>query len=410
MKTIEIIKIALDSIKVNKLRSSLTMLGIIVGIFSIISISTIIAMIQTSIEEGVSALGKNTFQLQKWPSVRTGTVEERVMIRNRRNITTDEYYRLAEKLEGKALYTAAEQWMWGRRIKIGNKETNPNVQVCGSTPGAFSNNGWVIEDGREFNQRDVDRGSRYIVLGKDIVKVLFPNSDPIGQEVKMDGHKLEVLGILESQGAVFGQSQDNYAVIPITTWQSYFGNRRSVNITIQAYERDSYQDLIETTEGYFRTIRKVPPGVPNDFDVRSNENTLKQINDITADIRIGAFIIAGIALLAAGVGIMNIMLVSVTERTREIGIRKAIGAKSKNILVQFLSEAVTLSLFGGIIGIVLGVIAGNLVGSLMDATAVVPFDWIFVGVFMCIFIGVLFGTYPAYKAANLDPIEALRYE
>ncbi len=410
MKTIEIIKIALSSIRTNKLRSSLTMLGIIVGIFSIISISTIIAMLQTSIEEGVSALGKDTFQLQKWPSVRTGTMEEQAMIRNRRDITMEEYYRLADKLEGKALYAAAEKWQWGRRLKNGNKETNPNIQVCGCTPGAFSNNGWTIEYGREFNQRDVERGSRYIILGADIVKVLFPMSDPIGQEVKVDGHKLTVLGVLESQGAFFGQSQDNFAVIPISTWQSYYGNRRSVNITIQAYERDSYQDLIETTEGYFRTIRKVPPGVPNDFDVRSNENTLSQINDITAGVRIGAFVIAAIALLAAGVGIMNIMLVSVTERTREIGIRKAIGAKSKNILVQFLSEAVTLSLFGGLIGIVLGVVVGNLVGSLMNATAVVPFDWIFVGVLMCVCIGVLFGTYPAYKAANLDPIEALRYE
>jgi putative ABC transport system permease protein len=410
MKIIEIIKIALNSIRTNKLRSSLTILGIVVGIFSIISISTIIAMLQTSIEEGVSALGKNTFQLQKWPSVQTGTPEEQAMIRNRRNLTTDEYYRLEDKLEGKALYVAAEQWMWGRRIKIGNKETNPNVSVCGCTPGAFSNNNWVIEDGREFNQRDVDRGARTIILGKDIVKVLFPNTDPIGQEVRMNGHKLKVLGVLESQGAMFGQSQDNYAVIPITTWQSYFGNRRSVNITIQAYERDSYQDLIETTEGYFRTIRKVPPGTPNDFEVRSNENTLSQINDITAGVRIGAFVIAAIALLAAGVGIMNIMLVSVTERTREIGIRKSIGAKSNNILIQFLSEAVALSLFGGLIGIVLGVIVGNMVGSLMNATAVIPFDWIFVGVVMCVAIGVIFGTYPAYKAANLDPIEALRYE
>jgi len=410
MKIIEIIKIALSSIRMNKLRSSLTILGIVVGIFSIISISTIIAMLQTSIEEGVSALGKNTFQLQKWPSVQTGTPEEQAMIRNRRNLTTDEYYRLEEKLEGKALYTAAEQWMWGRRIKIGNKETNPNVNVCGCTPGAFSNNNWVIEDGREFNQRDVDRGLRAIILGQDIVKVLFPNSDPIGQEVRMDGHKLKVIGVLENQGDFFGQSQNNYAVVPLTTWQSYFGNKRSVNITIQAYERDSYQDLIETTEGYFRTIRKVQPGDPNDFEIRSNENTLRQINDITAGVRVGAFVIAAIALLAAGVGIMNIMLVSVTERTREIGIRKSIGAKSNNILIQFLSEAITLSLFGGLIGIVLGVIVGNIVGSLMDATAVIPFDWIFVGVFMCVLIGVVFGTYPAYKASNLDPIEALRYE
>jgi putative ABC transport system permease protein len=410
MKITEIIRIALNSIKTNKLRSGLTMLGIIVGIFSIISISTIIAMLQVSIEEGVSGLGTNTFQLQKWPSVQTGSAEERAMIRNRKDLSTEEYERLAEKLEGKVLHIAAERWMFGQIIKFGNKETNPNIQVCGCTPGAFSNNKWNIEDGREFNQREVDRGVRSVVLGKDIANTLFPNTDPIGQEVKVGGHKLTVLGVLESMGAVFGQSQDNYVVMPITTWQSFYGNRRSVNITVQAFEKDSYQDLIETTEGYFRTIRKVPPGEPNDFEVRSNENTLKQINEITAGVRIGAFVIAAIALLAAGVGIMNIMLVSVTERTREIGIRKAIGAKSKNILFQFLSEAITLSLLGGIVGIVLGVVVGNLVGSLMQATTVVPFDWILVGVLTCVFIGVLFGTYPAYKAANLDPIEALRYE
>ncbi|MCK5086516.1 MAG: ABC transporter permease [Melioribacteraceae bacterium] len=411
MQLFEIIKIALNSLRINKLRSSLTILGIVVGIFSIISISTIIVMLQTSIEEGMSALGKNTFQLQKWPMVQTGSAEERALIRNRRNITVEEYYRLKDKLEDQTLFVGGELWRGGKRLEFGNKETNPNISLCGCTPEAFSNNNWDIEFGREFNQREVNSGARYVILGKDAAKALFEYVDPIGQEIKVDGHKLTVLGVLEGQGSMFGQSQDNFAVIPLQTFLSYYGTRHnSVNITIQSYEKDSYQDLIEVTEGYFRTIRKVPPGDPNDFEIRTNEEVLRQINDITAGVRIGAFVIAAIALLAAGVGIMNIMLVSVTERTREIGIRKSIGAKRRNVLVQFLTEAITLCLVGGLIGIVLGVAVGNYAGSLLDATAVLPLDWIFLGVLLCVLIGVVFGTYPAYKAANLDPIEALRYE
>lgn len=411
MKFIEVIKIALSSLKTNKLRSSLTILGIIVGIFSIISISTIITMLQKSIEEGVSALGKNTFQLQKWPSVRTGSAEERAKIRNRRDMTFEEYEKLKAKLAGKAQNVGGEFWQFGRRVLYENKETNPNISLSGCTPEAFATNNWNVEFGREFNQREAESGAKYIILGPDVAKVLFTNIDPIGQEVKIDGRKFTVLGLLESQGDFFGQSQDNFAVMPLKTFTTFYGDRRrSINITIQAFERDSYQDLIEMTEGYFRTIRKVPPGDPNDFDIRSNENTLKIINDMTAGVRIGAFVIAGIALLAAGIGIMNIMLVSVTERTREIGIRKAIGAKRINVLTQFLTEAITLCLLGGFIGIVLGVSVGNFAGSFLNATAVLPIDWILIGVSLCVFIGVLFGTYPAYKAANLDPIESLRYE
>ncbi len=411
MQFIEVIKIAMNSLRVNKLRSSLTILGIIVGIFSIISISTIITMLQTSIEEGVSALGKNTFQLQKWPQVRTGTAEERALIRNRRDMTIEEFYKLREKLEGEAKNVGGEFWQFGRRITFGNKETNPNIGLCGCTPDAFEPNNWTVDEGREFNERESKSGARYIILGRDISKVLFVNIDPIGQEVKIDGRKYTVIGLLENQGDFFGQSQNNFAVIPIKTFQSFYGDRRrSINIMIQAFERDSYQDLIEVTEGYFRTIRKVAPGEPNDFEVRSNENTLSIINDMTAGVRIGAFVIAGIALLAAGVGIMNIMLVSVTERTREIGIRKAIGAKRINVLTQFLTEAITLCLLGGIVGIVLGVGVGNIAGSFLNANAVLPIDWILIGVTLCVMIGVVFGTYPAYKAANLDPIESLRYE
>ncbi|MBU1099000.1 MAG: ABC transporter permease [Bacteroidetes bacterium] len=406
----EILKIAFGSLHANKLRSTLTILGIIVGIFSIIAISTIISMLQTSIEDGVSQLGKNTFQIQKWPSVRTGGREERAKIRNRKDLTLEEYYSLEDKLVN-VKSIGAEIWGFGKVVKFQNEETNPNVSISGCTPGAFPNNNWDVEFGREFNESDVSRYERVIVLGADVAKKIFINTDPIGEEVWIDGNKLKVIGLLADEGEIFGQSRGNFALIPISTYQGFYGKRtRSVNITISSFSRDDYEDVIEKTEGYFRTIRKVPPGEDNDFEIFSNQSVLSQINQITSGVRIGAFVIAAIALLAAGVGIMNIMLVSVTERTREIGIRKAIGAKRKTILIQFLSEAIVLCLIGGLVGIVSGVVVGNLAGSLLEAKAVIPMDYVMIGVLLCVLIGIIFGTYPAYKASNLDPIEALRYE
>jgi putative ABC transport system permease protein len=410
MRLGETVSVALSSLKANRLRSILTILGIIVGIFSIIAISTVIEMLQTTIEKGVSQLGQNTFQIQKWPAVQTGGPSERAKYRNRPDITLEEFYKLKEKLV-EAQSVGAEQWNFGRQFKVGNLETNPNVMLSGCTPEAFPNNKWIIEDGRGINERDVLSYQNFVVLGADVAKKLFPNVNPVDQYVKVDNQKLKVIGVLESQGAVFGQSQDNFAIIPITTFQSFYGKySRSVNITVMAADKSTYNELIEFTEGYFRTIRKVAPGEANDFEIHSNEQVLTQINDITSGVRVGSIVVGAIALLAAGVGIMNIMLVSVTERTREIGIRKAIGARKINILIQFLVEAVTLSLLGGLVGIFLGIVVGNLAGSFLNATAVIPIDWVIIGVILCVVIGMVFGTYPAYKASNLDPIDALRYE
>ncbi len=409
MRILEVIKVALASLRTNKLRSSLTILGIVVGIFSIIAISTIIEMLQKSIQEGVSMLGQNTFQIQKFPVFNNGP-NDRASFRNRPDITLEEYYQLKEKLV-EAKYVGAEQWVFGKLFKVGNRETNPNNQIAGTTPEAFPNNKWTVEDGRAFNDRDVQRYENYVVIGADIAKKLFPNFSAVGQIVTMDGHKLKIIGVLEAQGGAFGQSQDNFAVIPITTFQNFYGKHsRSINITVMGHDKDSYNELIDLASGYLRTIRKVPSGKPDNFEIFSNESMLTQINNITAGVRIGSVVIAAIALLAAGVGIMNIMLVSVTERTREIGIRKAVGAKKFNILIQFLTEAVTLCLMGGILGIILGIVIGNIAGSLLKASAVIPIDWVIIGVLLCVIIGVIFGTYPAYKASNLDPIEALRYE
>jgi putative ABC transport system permease protein len=365
-------------------------------------------MLQNTIETGVSFLNKNTFEIQKYPAI--GGHDDYERMRNRKNIKLDDYYRF-EKLLTSAKYVGAEQEDGGKVIKFGNKETNPNVAAVGITLGEFRTYNVKIESGREFIQADVDYSGRVCLLGHDVYEKLFNGIDPVGHVIRINDQPVKVAGLMEKRPQIFGQSQDNFVLLPITTFQSFYGTKNeTVAITIQSYSNADYQSNMDASIGFLRTIRKVLPGRENDFEIYSNETIMSQINNITGGVKIGAMVISIIALLAAGVGIMNIMLVSVTERTREIGVRKAVGARKKNILMQFLIEAVVLCLIGGLIGILLGVGVGNIAGSFLNADAVVPYEWIFIGLTMCVVVGVIFGTYPAYKAANLDPIEALRYE
>ena len=409
MKITETMTLAFSSIKANKLRTTLTLLGISVGIFSIIVIMTVITMLQNSIENGVSSLAKNTFQIQKYPAVQMGGPSSRSKYRNRKDLKIEDYNRLKEMLT-QAKYVGAEQWEGAKVVKFYNKETNPNVSVAGVTPEALKTNNWTISSGREIRNSDFEHAEASVLLGQEVVDKLFPNMNPVGMQIRCDGRSFKVIGTIESQGSLFGQSQDNFVVIPLTTFQQIYGKDNSINITVMTESKLDYNEVIESAIGYMRTIRKVAAGSDNDFDIFSNESVLSQINDITKYVKIGAMVISFIALLAAGVGIMNIMLVSVTERTREIGIRKAVGARKISILTQFLFEAVTLCIIGGIIGIVFGVGIGNVAGAALSAKPTIPFLWISIGLGLCVLVGIIFGTYPAYKAANLDPIEALRFE
>lgn len=408
MKINQILAISLQSLKSNRLRTALTILGVVVGIFSIIVIMTILTMLQNSIDEGLSSLGKNTFQIQKNDNVFGGG--PRMRDRNRKDLTIEDAERLDELLK-QAKYVGVEQWQFGIVVKYQNKETNPNIGVAGINTDAMRTNDWNVEEGRDFREDDINYSANVCLIFHPIKDKLFPISDPIGQEIRVDGKPLRIIGIVEPQTALFGQSRDNYVLVPITTWQSIYGRYgRSVNITVMSQSKDDYNDVIEAATGYMRTIRKVGPGEPNDFYIFSNESMIEQTDKITGPIKIIALAISLIALLAAGVGIMNIMLVSVTERTREIGIRKALGARKTWILIQFLFEAIILCILGGLIGILIGVSIGNIAGSALNAQTAIPWDWVLIGLSMCLGVGVIFGTYPAYKASNLDPIEALRYE
>jgi putative ABC transport system permease protein len=401
---------AVGGIKTNKLRSILTLFGIVVGVFSIIAVMTAMNALQYSIENGMSQLGANTFQVQKYPvgfHMGPGSWEK---YRNRKKLTIDEGMIVKEKSK-LANSVGLETWLFGKVIKSNKYQTNPNINVAGENPEGLITNDYVVDYGRGFSESDLQLSRRIGILGKNLAQKLFPNSSPIGQEVKVDNIVLSVIGVFQDKGGLFGDPGLNeYLVLPISTFMEVFGKERSIHIMVQAKSKAVYQECIEEVTSILRTARKVKPGAESDFEIFSNETLIREFDDLTKDIKLGVMGISFIALLAAGIGIMNIMLISVTERTREIGIRKSVGAQKRNILSQFLLEAVILSEFGGLIGILIGVIIGNVLASLMGIPGIIPVDWVIIGVLICSVVGITFGVYPAWKASNLDPIESLRFE
>ncbi len=409
MPLIEILRIALSSIGVNKLRSALTMLGITIGVFSVIGVMTTVTALRSSIETGLSFLGTNMFQFGKYPVMGGGS--NRRQIEMRRDITLEQATRYKQLMEGTADVVCLKVFDGGGQAVYNGRKTTPDVTLAGTNEYFINANQFSIELGRNLQPEDIELGRPVIVIGQDIVKKLFPSENSLGKTIKMKGRTYVVVGTFADKGSSFGQSQDNIAMIPITRFFGDFGAaRRTVNIATEAPSHLLYNETMDKGLTAMRIVRGLKPEDDNDFEVYSNESLLGAFAKVADYITAGSFVISGIALLAAGVGIMNIMLVSVTERTKEIGIRKSIGARKHSILTQFLIEAVTISLAGGVLGIVLGVIVGDVVAMLMKASAVFPWDWAVLGLLVCSGIGIGFGFYPAWKAASLDPIEALRYE
>ncbi len=406
----EIIVIALNAIRMNKLRSALTLLGVVVGVFSIIGVMTAVQVLQNSIESGLSNLGTNTFQIQKFPILFTGGHDQWEKFRRRKDITLaqGEYVRDHMTL---AKYVAIEAGSWGISVQtLSGEKTNPNVQIMGEVPDGIPANNWSIRDGRSFNDNDQRYSGNVVILGPDVEKKIFPRGGAIGSEIKIQGERYTVIGIFEPKGGSLGGNADNFVAIPLSSFLNHFGKIRSLNIMIKAKSAEVYDECMEEARMALRAARKVEPGKDDDFAIFSNDSLISTFNEFTQYVKMGIGFISFISLLAAGVGIMNIMLVSVTERTKEIGLRKSVGARKGNILSQFIVEAVVLCQMGGLVGIGLGVLGGNLAAVAFSMPPVFPVDWAIIGFLLCAFIGVVFGVYPAWKAANLDPIEALRYE
>jgi putative ABC transport system permease protein len=372
---------------------------------------TAMRVLQSNIERQLASLGGETFMVRKWPGtfwgVSNGDYEK---YWRRKNVTMEDGRRLMEKMTLPA-DIGIEATFWSGEVKTRYKTSAPTVRLYGETPGSFAAHNWSLAEGRLLMDADVDGTRNVCVLGHGLATNIFPNSSALGEFIKVDGITYTVVGVLESKGGAAGGDQDNFVVVPLTTCLNRYGRWwRSLNILVQAPDRASYEATTEEVRGIMRVIRKVPPGKEDDFEIASNNSMIEQFNKFTRSVRIGVAVVSSIALVAAGIGIMNIMLVSVTERTREIGIRRAIGAKKRNIMGQFILEAIVLCEVGGSVGVILGILGGNLLALLLKLPPVVPMDWVALGLGICSVVGVVFGTYPAWKAANLDPIESLRYE
>jgi putative ABC transport system permease protein len=409
---LESFRMALGALRAHKLRSSLTLLGVLVGVFSIIVVMTAMRVMKSHVEGELSRLGSQTFMVRKWPGIYFGGPEGFEKYFRRKNIT----WAQAQQVQAKAtlaLSVGIETMFWGGQIQSRYEKTAPMVQLFGETAGSFPAHNWLLAEGRLLLDIDVDGARDVCVLGYQLAKTVFPRGSAVGERLKINGVNYTVVGVLQAKGRSVGGDQDNFAVVPITAGMNRFGVApwaRSLNILVQARDEASYDNTVEQVRGIMRVTRKVPPGKEDDFEIFSNDSLIAQFNSFTKAMRLGVALVSSIALLAAGIGIMNIMLVSVTERTREIGIRRAVGARKRNIMTQFIIEAVVLCEVGGVIGVLLGILGGNATAFIFKRAAVIPFDWAVIGLVICSVVGIVFGTYPAYKAANLDPIESLRYE
>ena len=402
---------AMAALVAHKLRSALTLVGVMVGVLSIIVVMTTMRAMEKDIEKNMSQLGGDTFVVQRWPRVQFDGPAGWQKYRQRKRISLEQGLALISRASLPRSIGLEEDLEVGTMTSRYAKAP-PNVFVTGDTPGSFPAQEWNIEDGRALIDSDVDSQRDVCVLANSLATNLFPHSSAVGEDVSFNGIKYSVVGVLEAKGGMSGGRQDNFAIIPITTGLTRYYEKQWIDISIlvQAPSQAEYDDTVDQVRAIMRILRKVPPGQEDSFEIFSNDSVMDQIKSFTFKVRLGVSLISSIALLAAGIGIMNIMLVSVTERTREIGIRRAIGAKKRNIMTQFILEAIVLCEVGGVIGVGLGVAGGNVAAKLLKLAPVVPVDWAVIGLAICSLVGIIFGTYPAHKAANLDPIESLRYE
>ena len=402
----ENLRISLVSIAGNKLRASLTITIIAIGIMSLVGIITATEAIKSSIMNSFASMGAGSFTI----SVNTWASSQDTK-KSRRNfqITYEQAQRFKKAFSKKANVSLSISPSSVAIVKYESNKTNPNVRLEGIDENTLNNKALELAEGRNFSAGEINLNAPVAIIGMDIQNTLFGQSSALEKNISIGGKNFKVIGILKSKGASMGMSNDRVVYIPVSTATANF-SIPSPNYTITVRPNDNNPDIISEAEITFRIIRNLRPADSNDFTITQSDMLANQLISNISTVVLAAYIIGLITILGASVGLMNIMLVSVNEKNKEIGTRMALGAKASVIKQQFLLESVIISQIGGLIGIVLGIVMGNAVSLITGSPFIIPWNWIGIGVALCLAVGILSGYLPAVKASKLDPIEALRYE
>ena len=412
MSIFELLRQAFTNVRTNLLRSVLTMLIIAFGIMALVGILTSIDSTIYSLSDSFAGMGANSFEIEP----KTNEVQGRRFGRRQKiadPVSVKQAQSFKERYEFPAKVSITYPGSRSAQVKFETKKTDPNVEISGIDENYLDVKGYDLSAGRNFTKHEIASGNFKAIITDGIVKKLFRGNPEkaLEQSVIVNGHRFRVIGVLKSKGSAMNFSGDRSVMIPFENARINFSSPNlNIPIIVKVLRPDAMQDAESAAIGLFRNIRMLKIKDENNFEIQKSDALVDELKDNTTKLRMSAVVIGMITLLGAAIGLMNIMLVSVTERTREIGIIKALGAKRSNIMFQFLTEAIIICQLGGMVGIILGILVGNIITLFMGGSFLIPWVWITLGVITCLIVGIASGMYPAIKASKLDPVEALRYE